>query len=265
MMYKRNTPTNQNKKTERCSGIPPDEWLNNPKVQEAKKKHLKLLGLLEGEAEGLILDAGCGPGTYGIILANKHNLKVVGIDISKIAIRKARDRAFQKGNFHPVEGDLEFLPFKDAQFDIVFVGWTLHHFPSLESVCKELSRVLKSDGKITIVEPNEANLTMRASRFVENILSPLILKIGWDTPNRTTYTYKDYLREFQRHDFINLRYSSCYASLPPIPNSRHPVANVALGLIYHLRTFLFSLSTKLLSRPLNGPDLLMSAIKDKAR
>ncbi len=262
----RKTIASQGKRAERCADIPPDEWLNSSKVHNSKKKHLKLLDLLEVDSEGkrLILDAGCGPGTYGIILAEQENVRVLGVDISKTAIRKAQDRTVNKRDFDPIEGDLEFLPLKDATFDVVFVGWTLHHFPSLETVCRELCRVLKPGGTIAVVEPNEANLAMQVSRLVEDVLSRVILKIGWDTLNRATHTYENYIQELERCGFVDLKYSSCYASLPPIPSSRSPAIRGVLGLIYHLRALLFSLSMKVLSPPLNGPDLLISAVKTGA-
>lgn len=252
----------QDKITEHLSGIPTDEWLDSPKVYISKRKHLKHLGLFEiGSKEILVLDAGCGPGTYGMILAKEH-FDVVGVDISKIAIEKAKERAVSRDlSFYPIEGDLEHLPFKDAVFDLVFLGWTLHHFPSLEGICSELCRVLKPGGKIAAVEPNEANLAMKLSRFIEDSLSPIILKIGWDTPNRTIHDYRDYLREFERRNITNLEHSSCYAPLPAIINSNNFVIVQALKLIIKLRAIVFGVSTKILPRPLNGPDLLITGIK----
>jgi len=253
----------QLKEEERFSGIPTDEWLDNPKVYASKKKHLQTLKLLRAESKQmLVFDAGCGPGTYGVILAKQPNFNVVGVDISKAAIRKAQERAFRKNvHFCAVEGDLESLPFGDATFDIIFAGWTLHHFPSLDRVCSELQRVLKPGGKVAIVEPNEVNLIMKCSRLVENTLRPLVLKIGWDTPNRTIHTYKDYIAQLASRDFTDLELYSCYTSLPPIISSNNFPLNTGLKLIYFTRTFLFWVATGILPRPMNGPDLIITGTK----
>ena len=77
--------------------IPTDKWLDAPQTYKAKRKHLKMLGLLgKGMEKGiLLLDAGCGPGTYGIILA-EEGFRVVGVDIVQKAVDKARERAANK-------------------------------------------------------------------------------------------------------------------------------------------------------------------------
>ena len=72
----------QDKKAEIVAGygVPPDEWLENPSVYKIKRAHLELLNLIPPN-DSLILDCGCGPGTYGVILAQEGG-KVIGIDIS---------------------------------------------------------------------------------------------------------------------------------------------------------------------------------------
>lgn len=260
---KTNTASTQSKIDESAAGIPSDEWLNSPKVFASKKKHLELLGLLSAKSEkSLVLDAGCGPGTYGLILA-EQGYDVIGIDISELAVKKANERALKKNlHFQAEKGDLEHLGFNDNTFDLIFVGWALHHFPSLEQVCSELYRVLKPGGKIAIVEPNEANLMAKFSRLVENILSPIVLKVGWDTPNMTVHYYDEYLQALQKTDIINLAYSSCYANLPSILNSHSIAKSMLLKPMYYLRSMLFKIGTKTLRRPLNGPDLLITGIKN---
>jgi ubiquinone/menaquinone biosynthesis C-methylase UbiE len=254
----------QRKNIERYGGVPSDEWLNSPKVYNSKKRHLEVLGLLKVKPKKyLILDAGCGPATYGLILSEQREYTVIGVDISKAAVRKAHDRAAKRKSFWLVEADLEFLPFRTESFDIVFIGWTLHHFPSIKLVCKDLYRCLKTGGKIAIVEPNEKNLVMRLSRFIESIFGAIILKIGWDTPNRTIYTYEGYIQELKMLGFAEFELQSCYVNLPPIPISSPKLVKMIMGLTYQLRVFLFKLGTKVLSPPLNGPELLISAIKGK--
>jgi len=95
-----------------------------------REKQLRLLELTTAPSQR-ILDAGCGPGTYGIILAQCGH-EVIGIDISGSATVVAKKRADEKRvNFSPVVGYLEKLPFADDSFDICFCGYTLHHLPNL--------------------------------------------------------------------------------------------------------------------------------------
>jgi ubiquinone/menaquinone biosynthesis C-methylase UbiE len=258
----------QNKEAEIAAGstTPPDEWLENPLVIRIKKRHLELLQLIPSQNQ-LILDAGCGPGTYGIILAQAGN-DVIGIDISSQEIEMAKERGKQKGvSFSPMVGDLERLPFKDSSFDICFCGWVLHHFPDTDAAIAELSRVVKSGGRIAMAEPAESNLAVRFSRFVENLLQGSIMRAGWDTPNRTTHMHKDYIEALKRQGFTDIRISSCFpGGLPPLPikSQKRVLSSLRLLLIhilFRLRTLFFTIASRVLPRPLNGADLLIAGTK----
>lgn len=84
----------QDKNAEAIASAPGDEWLEHPRVNQVKGTHLKLLGLVPLRGR-LILDAGCGPGTYGIMLAEGGN-NVIGCDISLESTQAARGRATRK-------------------------------------------------------------------------------------------------------------------------------------------------------------------------
>jgi len=78
---------------------------------------------------GIVLEYGCGPGTYSFDLAQQAT-RVVGVDISEVAIERARARAQRmqltaKTEFHVM--DAEALTFPDATFDLVCGRAILHH------------------------------------------------------------------------------------------------------------------------------------------
>jgi len=258
----------QDKKAEIVLGhrAPDEGWLEDPSVYTYKRTHLELLQLtpLQGQ---FVLDAGCGPGTYGIILAQQGN-KVIGIDISPEEVAAAKERSKQKGvDFSPIVGDLENLPFKDKSFDICFCGWTLHHFPDIDTAVAELVRVLKPGGKIALAEPNESNLAMRLSRFIENLAQKWVLKAGWDTPNRTIHKHNCYLKALEQQRFTDIKVSSCFpGGLPPLPikGQRRELTflgSLLIHILFCLRRLLFTIAAKVLPRPLNGADLLITGIK----
>jgi SAM-dependent methyltransferase len=247
------------------SGVMPDErWLDDPRAYRSWKKRLELL-LGSSAPKGLILDAGCGPGTSGIILAEMGGT-VIGIDISSQAVAMAEERARRKGvNFSPVLSDLESLPARNDSFDICFSGWVLHHFPDIGSALSELARVLKPGGRILIAEPNESNPAVRLSRLVEGLAQRWISRAGWDTPNRSTHLHNHYVAALQELGFTDIQVNSCFSGdllpLPVKPQSRRlgAIVPALLRLAFRLRTLCFMITAKVLRPPLNGPELLVTA------
>jgi ubiquinone/menaquinone biosynthesis C-methylase UbiE len=249
-------------------GVPEDYWLDHPAVYRVKRAHLGSLGLIPPKS-AFILDAGCGPGTYGIILAQEGGT-VVGIDISFQAMQMARERAHRKSvNFVALVGDMEALPFKDSAFDVCFCGWALHHLPNIDIAVANLRRVLRPGGRVAWVEPNESNLIMRFSRFIEDLplVRKWILRAGWDTPNRTVHTHNHYIEALERQGFTDIELSSCFpGGLPPLPiepgaTSPGFLSRGLIQLSFRLRVFLFTIAARVLPRPLNGADLLITGTR----
>ncbi len=195
---------------------------------------------------------------------------MAGIDISYETVQAAQGRARRKGlKFMPVVGDLEALPFRQNTFDVCFCGWTLHHFPDLDPVIASLKRVLKPGGRIALVEPNESNPAMRLSRFVEDfpIVRNWILRTGWDTPNRTVHKHRAYIEALKRGGFVELSLNSAFpGSLPPLrimpeEGGPRPRGRRLMHALFHLRALIFRVAARVLPRPLNGTDLLITGIR----
>jgi ubiquinone/menaquinone biosynthesis C-methylase UbiE len=94
------------------------------------------------------LEIGCGSGRISAILSSKAN-RLVAIDPDEKAINKAAE------NVSGVDfrvGSGEALDFPDSFFDVVIFTLSLHH-QNCRKALGEATRVLKSDGKIIIIEP----------------------------------------------------------------------------------------------------------------
>ncbi len=109
--------------------------------------------LLDVPKNGILLDNGCGVGNYTLWLAYSLGCNVVGIDLSKHAIKIAKRTTanityFQDSHilidFIVAEG--RYLPFKAECFDGVFAMDIFGHLPSLDKAFSEISRLLKPDG-----------------------------------------------------------------------------------------------------------------------
>lgn len=110
-----------------------------------------VLGLYDSEVkdkQSLILDCGCGRGTY----AHKFDgEQYVGLDVNVSSIKLAHF-------FHPksmfVVGDATKIPFKDLTFDHVICSEVLEHIPNDKDVFTELARVTSFSGKLVTSVPN---------------------------------------------------------------------------------------------------------------
>lgn len=94
-----------------------------------------------------ILDLGCGLGATIGYLLEKHNINAIGIDPSEKLLNMAKER-YKLSDFFLGRG--ENLPFPDEIFDCIFAECTLSLMEDLDSVFKEVYRVLKKDSVFVI-------------------------------------------------------------------------------------------------------------------
>lgn len=91
------------------------------------------------------LDLGCGTG----ILTNKiapFVKEIIGIDISEEMIVEARKNQKTNNIKYKIGNISQKLNFPDNSFDFIISSLTLCHIEDLESVYKEVYRILKKDG-----------------------------------------------------------------------------------------------------------------------
>ncbi len=108
---------------------------------------------------GIGLDVACGTGVVARSMAKKINY-VYGVDISMGMVQKAFDLS-QKNTINNISFarcDSENLPFGDNFFDFVSCSGALHAFPNAEKALKEMQRVLKTGGVLTIMALLQKNI-----------------------------------------------------------------------------------------------------------
>lgn len=102
-----------------------------------------------------VLDIAGGTGDLARAFAKKVSDTgcVVHTDINYAMLRLGRDRLLDKGVILPTLAcDAESLPFADAQFDLVSVGFGLRNMTHKDKALKEMQRVLKPRGKLLVLE-----------------------------------------------------------------------------------------------------------------
>lgn len=127
------------------------------------------------EPGAVVLDSACGPGLWAKLFAQRLGPtgKVVGLDFSADLITYANEHVIDDCGDTAVDlilGDFASLPFKDALFDLVFLGNCFCYVSDVEGILAEHKRVTRRGGRVVskefdggsvIFHPVDAALTLK--------------------------------------------------------------------------------------------------------
>jgi len=119
-----------------------------------KRNTIRMLSLKQGES---VLDL-CGGTADLALLAAKHIGKegrVIVYDINRSMMGVGQEkikRSVFGGQIEFIQGDAEDMSFPDRSFDAVTVGFGVRNLVHLETGLREAFRVLKSGGRLAILE-----------------------------------------------------------------------------------------------------------------
>ena len=133
-----------------------------------------------------VLDCGCGPGFFSVILSKNGN-KVIGIDQAEGMLEKARENAEEAGvdpEFKIM--DLENIDFPDATFDLILSRNVTWNLSEPDNVYAEWMRLLKKDGVLLVFDS-----TWYKTLFDEELAAEV---------KRRHDEYKDQYGELRDHD-----------------------------------------------------------------
>ena len=102
-----------------------------------------------------ILDIGCASGRLLESLAHAGARRLAGIELAPKMLESARDRLSAAGysaDMKPADAE-DNLPWPDQSFDIVTLTGVLHHFFRPNDALAEIHRVLRSGGRLILLEP----------------------------------------------------------------------------------------------------------------
>lgn len=119
-------------------------------------KYLRRLDLRLDENSN-VLDAGSGSGivTLGFLDAGFKPKQTIAFDLSanllQISAQQfSREKKVDSASVEPVQGNVLQMPFADETFDLVLTCGVLEYV-SLKSGLQEMSRVLKTGGKLVLI------------------------------------------------------------------------------------------------------------------
>ncbi len=102
-----------------------------------------------------VLDVAAGSGDLARALARRvaPGGEVWLADLNRRMLERGRDRMLDAGVLSPaVQCDAERLPFPDAYFDCVTVGFGLRNMTRKEAALGEMARCLKPGGRLVVLE-----------------------------------------------------------------------------------------------------------------
>ena len=152
-----------------------------------KRRVVVLANLKEGETG---LDICCGTGDIAIGLAKRGGL-IVGMDLNRPMLHQAAaclaKRGEQRVSF--AQADALNLPLGNQSLDLVTIGYGLRNLANMEDGLREITRVLKSGGRLLILDFGKpANRLLRSAYYL--YLAWMLPVFGWlCCGNASAYAY----------------------------------------------------------------------------
>jgi ubiquinone/menaquinone biosynthesis C-methylase UbiE len=172
-----------------------DKFYNHPNFifrYIENKRIRKLIELAEIKETDKLIEVGCGAGH---ILERVSAGILHGIDISDIQIERAKERLGK--NVELIKAPGEKIPYEDNYFDKILCSEVIEHVLDPDPLLREMRRVLKPDGILSLSIPNEnlINFAKKGLKYTGliRILEPK--KSGWDLAS------KNNLDEWHLHEF----------------------------------------------------------------
>jgi ubiquinone/menaquinone biosynthesis C-methylase UbiE len=106
----------------------------------------------------VIADIGCGIGNDTINLT-KSGAKIIGIDHDQSFIEIAKKHQLNNLHLEFICSQADNIPFTDHTFDKVRFDRVFQHITDYDKVLKEVSRILKPNGQIQIVDTDYLSFT----------------------------------------------------------------------------------------------------------
>ncbi len=150
--------------------------------------------------DSTVIDVGAEAGRFSL-LAAKHNVSVIGIDIDAYSLRRLKQK---NKDVTVVQADARNIPFKSNSFDGVFMVEVIDYIPQLDEALGECYRVLKSDSPFVLSFGNQSSLkaklrALRGKTYMHSYRKVMqsLLKVGFKVNAKLGYSWLPFGRMSQ--------------------------------------------------------------------
>lgn len=122
-------------------------------VYKHRDRMIESLNIKKGES---VADIGAGTGAFLKLLSDKTGPagKVYAVDISDEFVEHMKKRKVKEklSNLEVVKGEMEKTTLPENSIDVVFICNTYHHFGNYKAMLEDMKKILKKNGRLSIVE-----------------------------------------------------------------------------------------------------------------
>jgi SAM-dependent methyltransferase len=134
------------------------DWIQYRKVVHSSRAVIAIPIIKQylANATGTGIDLGCGDGEIVASICSKGDVSIIGVDIDKSLVKRARERKLEKARF--LEADLSLRPIRKIgiYFDFAYSNCCLNHLADREvaPALDDLRASLKENAKIILLVPH---------------------------------------------------------------------------------------------------------------
>jgi ubiquinone/menaquinone biosynthesis C-methylase UbiE len=161
-----------------------DKWADTLDKKNWRNDYLRnaqsqVIALLNVQPGVHFLDIGCGTGwAVGQVAKLVHDQGLFyGVDLSPKMIEKARGNFIGRAHLVFTHANVESIPLDSDFFDVIICTNSFHHYPNPAKALDEMFRLLKSGGKVLILDPTADTWLIKLVDKIIKIVEPEHVKM----------------------------------------------------------------------------------------
>ncbi len=146
------------------------KWEMLKQEEEKQRLELALYFLKKYSAQPRVLEIGCGEGDFSVLLKAGDYLTYTGIDVSELALRKAREKAGHNMQFISIDMDRMKTT---AQYDVVLFNEVINYSRDIPTLLKKLKAQSLAPYGVVIISVFDHKYSDAIWEKIECILKPV--------------------------------------------------------------------------------------------